>query len=218
MTFNPQFWWYLSRATGIVAWVLLAGAALWGMLLSTKAFPRHRRPAWLLDLHRWLGGLGLSFVVAHLGALVADSYLHFGVADLLVPFASSWRPGPALLEALALPLGVVALWLLVAIEVTSLGMRRLPRKAWRAVHLLSYAVLWTTALHAGLAGTDVASSLFRWTALATIVALCLALLYRVLRPGPGVANRPSRVRSSSGVEAPRAGSRSTAEGELSVHE
>ena len=55
---NPQIWWYLTRASGIVAWLMLTASVIWGIVLATKAFPEHRRPAWLLDLHRWLGGSG----------------------------------------------------------------------------------------------------------------------------------------------------------------
>ena len=118
---NEQVWWYLTRASGIVAWLMLTASVIWGIVLSTKAFPEHRRPAWLLDLHRWLGGLAVSFTAIHLGALVADSYVHFGLADLTVPFSSQWKPG-------AVALGVVAMWLLVAVEATSLAMKRLPRR------------------------------------------------------------------------------------------
>ena len=47
---NPQFWWYLTRSSGIVAWLMLTASVIWGVLLSTKAFPTQRRPAWLLEL------------------------------------------------------------------------------------------------------------------------------------------------------------------------
>ena len=53
---SEQVWWYLTRASGIVAWLMLTASVIWGIVLSTKAFPEQRRPAWLLDLHRWLGG------------------------------------------------------------------------------------------------------------------------------------------------------------------
>ena len=98
---SPQFWWYLTRASGIVAWLMLTASIIWGIVLSTKAFPEQRRPAWLLDLHRWLGGLTVSFVAIHLAALVADSYVSFDLVDLLVPFASAWKPVP-------IAIGVVA--------------------------------------------------------------------------------------------------------------
>ena len=36
---NPQFWWYVARAAGIVGWLFLTAAVLWGIMLSTKLFP-----------------------------------------------------------------------------------------------------------------------------------------------------------------------------------
>ena len=144
---NPQFWWYVARASGIVAWLMLTASVLWGIVLSTRAFPRTRRPAWLLDLHRWLGGLTLSFVAIHIAALVADNFTPFGLADVTIPFASSWRPAPV-------ALGVVSMWLLVAVQLTSLAMRTLPRRFWRAVHLSSYGTFVLATLHGAFAGTD----------------------------------------------------------------
>jgi DMSO/TMAO reductase YedYZ heme-binding membrane subunit len=181
---NSQVWWYTARASGIVAWLMLTASVIWGVILSTKAFPRTRRPAWLLDLHRWLGGLTVSFVAMHLLALVADDYVHFGAADLAVPFASDWKPG-------AVALGVIAAWLLLAVEVTSLATKRLPRRVWRGVHLTSYVVFWLTSIHAALAGTDRANTLYEWTAAGSVIAVTWALLYRLThrRPPP---QRPTR--------------------------
>ena len=169
---NPQVWWYVARASGIIAWLLLTASVIWGVLLSTDAFPTRRRPAWLLDLHRWLGGLTVAFVAAHLAALVADNYTHFDIADLAIPYASQWRPG-------AVALGVVATWCLVAVELTSLAMRRLPRKLWRGVHLTSYLVFWLASLHAAFAGTDTTNRLYQLTAAISIAAVAWALVYRL---------------------------------------
>lgn len=175
---NEQVWWYLTRAAGIVAWLMLTASVIWGVVLATKAFPEHRRPAWLLDLHRWLGGLAVSFTVIHLGALVADSYVHFGLADLTVPFASQWKPGPV-------ALGVIAMWLLLAVEATSLAMKRLPRRVWRWIHLSSYAVFLLASFHAALAGTDRTHWLYQGTAVASIIAVVWAGVYRLThRRGP----------------------------------
>jgi sulfoxide reductase heme-binding subunit YedZ len=181
---SEQFWWYLARSSGIVAWLMLTAAVIWGIVLSTKAFPEHRRPAWLLDLHRWLGGLTLAFLAIHLGALVADNYLQFDLADLTIPFASEWEPG-------AVALGVIALWLLVAIELTSLAKRRLPKRVWRGIHLTSYAVFWLTSIHAALAGTDRTLWLYQVTAVASIAAVAWSLMYRL-------ANRRQSRRQTAG--------------------
>lgn len=170
---NPHVWWYLARASGIVAALLVTVAVVWGLLLSTRVLRGAPRPAWLLDLHRMLGGLSVAFVVVHLVALVADSNEHFGAADVLVPFASGWRPA-------AVAFGVLAMYLLIAVELTSLAMRRLPRKWWHGVHLSSYVCFWFVVLHGALAGTDAANPLYRWGSLVAVVAVAGLTLYRVV--------------------------------------
>lgn len=144
---SPHLAWYAARAGGLVAWGLVSASVIWGLLLSTRIFDRRPKPAWVLDLHRFLGGLAVTFTVVHVATLIADSTVRFRLVDVLVPFASSWRPG-------AVALGVVGLWLLAAVEATSLLMRRLPRKLWRAVHMSSYLLFWTSTAHLLLAGTD----------------------------------------------------------------
>ena len=59
---SPQTWWYVARAAGVVSWLMLTASVVWGIVLASGAFPSHRRPAWLLDLHRWLGALTLGFL------------------------------------------------------------------------------------------------------------------------------------------------------------
>lgn len=180
---NTQVWWFVTRASGIVAWVLLTATVLWGILLPAKLFPK-QRPAWILDLHRWMAGLAIGFTAVHLGSLVADNYLHFGVAELLVPGQSDYK-------TIAVALGIVAMWLLVIVEVTSLARKRMPRRAWHAVHLLSYATFMLTSLHGVLAGTDAQSPLFLATTIAAVVSVVFATIYRVVTR----RDRSQRVRS-----------------------
>ncbi len=170
---NPQIWWYLARASGIVAWLFLTTAVLWGIVLSTDLFAKRRRPAWLLDLHRALGALSLVMVAIHLAALVADSFVHFSVVDLLVPFASEWKPWQV-------ALGVFAMWGLVVVEATSLAMKHLPRKLWRTVHFTSYLTFVLASFHGTFAGTDATNLMYVATSVVATVALVAALVYRIL--------------------------------------
>jgi hypothetical protein len=156
-----QSWWYLSRASGIVAWVLVTLAMMWGLLLSTRMFDRRPSPKGLVDLHRFLGGLSVLFVAIHVGTIVADSYVHFGTADVLVPFATSWHP-------LAVAWGVVAMWMLLAVEITSLAMRHIPRRVWHVVHLSSYALFVSATIHAFAAGPDTRERLFEMVCVAAV--------------------------------------------------
>lgn len=189
---NNQVWWYLSRSSGMVAWILLVGSLLLGVLLVTRALKPMDRPAWLLALHRWVSGLAVIATALHLGALVADNYVDFTLVDLLVPFASRWKP-----EALAL--GVVAMYLLVLVQVTSLLMARIPKRLWRGIHFSSYAMVWLVTVHAGMAGTDVKQRIYQLVALLlTIVAVTAAVLRIIIgRRGAGRAAESASGSSSA---------------------
>jgi predicted ferric reductase len=147
-----EIWWYTARASGLVSWALLSASMLWGLVLSTKLRPPRIRPNWTLDLHRFLGGLAVIFVGVHLAALVFDSYVGFGLADLLVPFASHWKP-------MAVAWGVVGLYLLVAVEVSSLARKHLPNRIWRRLHFLAFPLYAVATLHMVTAGTDARTAL-----------------------------------------------------------
>jgi len=162
-----QLWWYTARASGLVSWALLSASMLWGLVLSTKLRPPRIRPNWTLDLHRYLGGLAVIFVGVHLAALMLDSYVGFGLTQILVPFASHWKP-------VAVAWGVTGLYLLLAVELSSLARKRLPNRIWRRLHFLAFPLYAVATLHMVTAGTDARSALALLAVAAfgvTIVAL-----------------------------------------------
>lgn len=174
---NEQVWWYVARASGLVSWGLLTASVLWGVVLSTRLVGKSARPAWLLDLHRFLGGLACAFTGFHVAGLVADSWIDIGWAETLVPMASSWRPGPV-------AWGVVSLYVLAAVEVTSLLGRRIPKPVWRRVHALSF-LLWVTAtVHTLSAGTDAAHPVVLFLTYLSVLAVLFTGVVRVLSPKP----------------------------------
>ena len=179
---NPQIWWYMARATGYVAWALVTTSVVLGLLFSTRVTNGRPTRAWILDLHRFIAGTAVAFTALHLVGLVADSYVHFGVAELLVPFASSWKPG-------AVALGVVAFYLLAAVEISSLLMRWLPRKVWHGIHLSSYVLFWVATFHLLTAGTDATNSLSRVGAAVAMSVVVVLTLVRAFGDR-GAATRP----------------------------
>lgn len=182
---NSQLFWYIARASGIVSWALLSLSVLWGVVLSTRLLGRRTTPAWLLDVHRFLGGGAVVFVAVHLFGLVADSYAHFGPAELLVPLASAWRP-------VAVAWGVVALYLLIAVELTSLLRRRIPARLWRRVHMASFALWVFATVHTLSAGTDSGNPVLQWATLVVCAAVVFAVVVRALSPKPDRPTRPER--------------------------
>lgn len=139
--------WYIDRAAGLVAWVLLTASVVLGLLLSSKVLGKKVKPNWLQDLHRGISGLSAAFVAVHVAGAIGDNYIHFGVKDVLVPGASSWR-------TLATAWGVVTLYLMVAVEGSSLLRKHLPKALWRKLHYLSFPLFITATAHGISAGTD----------------------------------------------------------------
>ena len=184
--FADQVWWYTSRAAGIVAWVLLSLSVLAGLIISTRtaALPK----LWRIDLHRFFSTLSLVFLAVHMAALVPDNFVYFAWAEIFVPFASEWQPG-------AVAWGVVAMWLMVAVEITSLLRNRIPHRFWRAVHFSSFAVWVGATIHLFQAGTDARHLWFRIAQLvlcsAVIIMTGNRLRIQVLRKSqpPGSARR-----------------------------
>jgi len=183
---NPQLAWYAARSSGLVAWALVTASILWGLALSTRLIQRRGVPAWLLDLHRFLGTLSLVFVGVHLVALWADSYTVFGWSELFVPMASTFRPG-------AVAWGIAATYLLVAVEVTSWLMRRLPRRFWHTVHLGSFILFMTATVHGFQSGADRSALVVQWLALTGGTLVVFLVLFRLLAPrrAQRVSRRPS---------------------------
>lgn len=170
---TSQIWWYLSRGSGIVAWMTMGATCLWGIVMVTRTFGS-ARPAWMLDMHRWFGALTIITTTLHLLALVADNYVHFGWREILLPGASEWK-------TTAVTWGVLTFYLMVAIQATSLVMRHLPRRLWHTIHLFSYVMFGFATVHGALAGTDRANRPYVLAVVLAVAAVALGLVARITR-------------------------------------
>ncbi len=183
---SGQIWWYLSRSSGIVAWLLLAASCLWGVLMVTRMLKPADRPAWMLDLHRWLGALAVVTTGIHLGALVADNYVHFGWTGILVPQASEWKTFPV-------TLGVVAFYFLVLVEASSLMIKKLPRAVWHGIHLTAYISFVLATAHGVYAGTDRGNLFFVVLGSGAVFIVAFATLARYLQGKAKKAQKAQKV-------------------------
>lgn len=172
MTSGPSPLWYATRATGVIALVLLTATVVLGVA-STARFATPRWPRIVTSgLHRNLSLLSVVFVAAHVLTTVLDTYAPIGWVAAIVPFSSPYR-------TLWLGLGTVASDLLLAVVLTSLLRVRIGYRSWQAVHWLSYAS-WPVALWHGL-GTGTDSKLPWLLALdaACVAAVACAVFWRL---------------------------------------
>lgn len=192
---DPHFWWYVSRASAIVAWTLLTATVLWGVLLSTRVLRAADNPAWLKDLHSYLSGTAIVMTLVHVGALLLDPYLRdqqgFDLAAALVPFASRFEPLPV-------ALGIIAVYLMAAIGLSSLAVRLLPRPAWKGVHYASYAVVALVAFHAAFAGSDTGTWWYIMVSTALIVLTTVAVVVRQVVGSVAAQRQRAAARARSG--------------------
>ena len=151
-TVIASLYWDATRASANVAWVVLLFTILWGVLLTTRILRGMDRPAWLLDLHKWLGVVVIVFSIVHMVTLVLDSYIDFSVWSVLIPGLSSYRTW-------SVTAGVIGFWLLITVQLTSVFKRKFTQRTWRRIHMMSYPLYGIIAVHALTAGSDVGS---RW--------------------------------------------------------
>jgi predicted ferric reductase len=151
---DPTVWWYVARASGLLAWALVGVSVVGGLLMSTQ-LTRGALRRWTQGLHEFVGALAVVFTVIHLASVLASAHLQIGPRQLLVPFArpdNLWGQG----------CGVLAFYLLTAVMLTSWARAALPWQWWRRVHLLTFPLWGLACVHTLLAGSDTTHPFFHW--------------------------------------------------------
>jgi DMSO/TMAO reductase YedYZ heme-binding membrane subunit len=144
---NSTALWYATRATGLMALVLLTLTMVFGMTTTTRARARNWPGFAQQEMHRRISILSVVFVGLHVLTSVMDTFVNIPLAAVVIPFTSKY-------QGFWVGLGAVALDLMIAVFVTSLLRERMRPATWRAVHWLAY-LSWPVALaHTFGMGTD----------------------------------------------------------------
>jgi DMSO/TMAO reductase YedYZ heme-binding membrane subunit len=144
---ETKSFWYLSRAAGFVAYLLLWGSVVRGLLLSSKIARSRLQPPALFDAHRFLSYVALGFAFFHGLVLMGDRYLSFPLNAVLVPFASDYKPT-------LVATGQLALWLSLLVSLSFLVQKRIGRRAWRSLHYASFAAYGLALTHSIWLGSE----------------------------------------------------------------
>ena len=180
LDFHGPGLWYATRATGLVALLLLTVSVLLGILTAGR-FASGNWPRFLTQgLHRNVSLLVLAFLALHVGTTVLDTYTSIPLTAAFVPFASAYKTA-------WLSLGAVAFDLLLALVATSLVRKRLGHRSWRRVHWLAYAC-WPVAVAHGLGiGTDRSTTWVFVLSMVCVLAVLATATWRLVtatRLGP----------------------------------
>ena len=174
---SDQIFWYVTRSSALISWLGAALSMLVGMMTSSRLLGRRPTIPWLVDLHRGFAGLAVIFLLIHLGSLYLDGFIQFGFLDLLVPWVAT-VPG---LSRSSMAYGVIAAWLIAAVQISSYFKDRISGDVWRTIHLTSFASLGFGTLHAIEAGSDVDNPIILALGVSVLAALVLVSLVRLVR-------------------------------------
>ena len=179
---TPHLFWITSRAAGFAALVLASLAVSLGLLMSTRLLKG--KAADLRAAHEALSLSAIVAIVVHAVALLGDRFLHPSLADIAVPFASSYKTG-------WMTLGIVSGWGMIALGLSYYARRSIGAVRWRKLHRLT-ALMWLGGLvHSLGMGTDAGQVWF--IAMTAIVAIPALALLGIRIFGAGRALQPGRV-------------------------
>jgi sulfoxide reductase heme-binding subunit YedZ len=166
--------WYLMRGSGVSSLLLLTGVVVLGILTSRKtSLPTLPRFA-TMTLHRSISLLAVVFLAIHVATAVLDPYAQVRLLDIALPFVGSS-------QALMLGLGTLSLDVFAAVLVSSLLLRHISRRTWRSIHWFGYGTWPLAFVHSLGMGSDARSPWLEAVAAATVVAIAVALGWRVQR-------------------------------------
>ncbi len=182
-------WWLVSRASGVVALVLISLSVLMGLAMATRVLgrPKLRRAA--ARLHEHVALIALVAIAMHGAALLGDKWLRPGWRGVTVPFAMSYRPGFT-------GLGIIAGYLALLLGPSFYLRKRIGARRWRKLHRATALVWVLSAIHTIGAGSDGGQLWLRCLVLAPGIPIVYLLVLRLLP-------RDAPQRSAGGERTPR---------------
>jgi predicted ferric reductase len=175
---SVQLWWYVTRASGIVAYLLLWFSMVLGLAVTSKYLDRLLDRVFTYDFHQFISLLSIAFVFLHVAVLLLDRYLPYTLWQTLVPFISPYRP-------IWVGVGVIGFYLTLLVTITFYIRNRIGMRAFRLIHFLSLIGYLGATLHGVYAGTDsplaAMQLLYKGTALVVVFLTVFWLVLLALR-------------------------------------
>lgn len=188
-----QEFWYLSRAAGFTAYLLLFASVALGIAIGTRFADRIAKRNTIFDLHRFTTILALAFTLFHVYILLFDGFFNFNVWQLSVPFLSPYRVWQT-------AVGVFAMYALALVVVSFYVRQFIGYRAWRAIHFVTFVMFAGAALHGITAGTDTVEPWAKLIYLATGAVTLALVIYRIQHHMPA-ASAVRTLRLASGIAA-----------------
>ena len=182
---EPKAYWFMSRGSAIVGFILLWMSMALGLVITNKIARVWPGGPTAFELHEYVSLLGMGFVLFHGLILMGDHYINYNLAQVLLPFASqNYRP-------FWVGLGQLGLYTWVVVNGSFYIRRKIGTRTWRLIHFVSFVTFGMAMVHGLASGTDsntVWGMSMYWI---TGGSLLFLLMYRILvRGGNAKVTRP----------------------------
>ncbi|MCX6762657.1 MAG: ferric reductase-like transmembrane domain-containing protein [Candidatus Moranbacteria bacterium] len=168
--------WYTVRASALIGFLLLYISVFVGTVSCLPGIRKYFLRLGSLSLHCWISLQALIFALVHGFTLFFHKFIPFSLADILIPFHSSYEP-------FLVALGTVSLYIMIILVATSYARKYISQKLWRSIHFLNIALYIFSIIHAFYLGTDLKSGLLRevfiWANGILILLLAYNMFYRI---------------------------------------
>lgn len=170
-------YWDISRATGVVAYVLFWLSMMMGLLMSTRTTRLWSGTQSFLALHEFCSISGLVFAAVHALILMGDGFLKTDWLHILTPFAMNFKQAN---QSMWVGLGQLGFYLLGVILLSFYVRSKIGFGMWRWLHFGTFIAFMLVTVHGMLAGTDSNSSFMLGVYLLTTGSMMFLTLYRIL--------------------------------------
>ncbi len=165
--------WYITRASGLIAFAFAWIVIFLGIAIRLPLLQRFIRPVYSLSAHFVLALHTILFSLLHGVSMLFDKFFRLSFADILIPFHTT------ALDPFALSFGILGMYGLLLISMTSYFKPMIPFKLWRAMHFLNVIVYTMIIAHALLLGTDLAHPIARSLFISANVLLGVLLIWNL---------------------------------------
>jgi len=189
--------WDILRAAGIGAYLMLFASVAWALVGTTSVVGKRVAKATAVTIHQFTSTVGLVLLVIHLVGVLVDRFVKFDLLDLFIPLRAPERTG-------AVAFGILAMFLMVLVLVSSWTRKHYSTTLWRRLHLLAVPAFTLALVHGLFSGTDAIQSWMWWTYASTGSIVLFLLIVRALTAGvpPRRARAPAAGEQASAVAAP----------------
>ncbi len=165
-----QAMWYVTRSAGFAAYLLLWFSTALGLAIPAKLFDRMLPRAATYDFHQFISLLAIGFILLHIGVLLADRYLPFNLAQVLVPFIAPYRP-------VWVGIGVFSFYLVLLVTITFYIRAQIGMKTFKVIHYFSLLSYVGVVIHSFLSGTDTSVPAALWMYAITFLVIVFLTAY-----------------------------------------